>query len=75
LFLPESVNRRKKINDSYEKLKAQKALSNTMEKLYGSKKKKIKQSFDLQNKFPPTVGNFTQKMVISLKKTQMMKML
>ena len=50
----------KKINDSYEKLKAQKALSNTMEKLYGLKdEKKIKQSADLQNKFPPTVGNFT----------------
>jgi hypothetical protein len=41
LFLPESVNRRKKINDSYEKLKAQKALSNTMEKLYGQRRKKL----------------------------------
>lgn len=30
----------KKINDSYEKLKAQKALSNTMEKLYGLKEEK-----------------------------------
>jgi hypothetical protein len=30
----------KKINDSYEKLKAQKALSNTMKKLYGLKEEK-----------------------------------